>query len=173
MMADAPALTADCGSCVALCCIMLAFDEGDRFAFSKPAGIPCPKLAGFGCSIHGRLEDEGFSGCAAYDCAGAGQIVAQAIFPGRDWRQEPDLAAPMAEAFRVLRQVQDMRAQLAAADSLPLEPEHLAARDALAERLAPEWSAEVLEAFDLSQARRDFDAFIDSLREELMPEGRG
>lgn len=66
-------LVADCDRCDALCCTHLAFDASPAFAFSKPAGVPCPNLRANRCSIHSRLAARGFAGCAAYDCRGAGQ----------------------------------------------------------------------------------------------------
>jgi hypothetical protein len=68
-----PDLVADCGACAALCCELLAFDAGPQFAFGKPAGVRCPHLLPTNlCAEHGRLEQCGFAGCAAYDCHGAG-----------------------------------------------------------------------------------------------------
>ncbi|HWO09818.1 MAG TPA: hypothetical protein VNN80_10075 [Polyangiaceae bacterium] len=34
------ALAADCGSCMGLCCVSLAFERGPAFTFSKPADVP-------------------------------------------------------------------------------------------------------------------------------------
>jgi hypothetical protein len=43
-----------------------AFTRSSEFAIDKPAGMPCPNLADdHGCSIHDRLPEAGFSGCAA------------------------------------------------------------------------------------------------------------
>jgi hypothetical protein len=56
----------------------------------KDAGRPCPNLqSDFRCRIHDRLRQQGFPGCAVYDCFGAGQKVAQVTFRGQDWRQTP------------------------------------------------------------------------------------
>jgi hypothetical protein len=102
-------LRADCARCVALCCVAPAFTASADFAITKPAGRPCPNLnAGFRCGIHDRLRPAGFSGCAAFDCYGAGQKVAQHTFAGRDWRSEPGLAAPMFAAFAVMRQLHEL-----------------------------------------------------------------
>jgi uncharacterized protein YjbI with pentapeptide repeats len=103
-------LRADCGRCFSLCCVVPAITRSADFAIDKPAGQPCPNLtpAGFGCSIHDRLRQKGFGGCAAYDCFGAGQHVAQGTFGGRDWRQEPELAGPMFWAFGVMRQLHEL-----------------------------------------------------------------
>jgi hypothetical protein len=103
-------LRADCGRCFGLCCVAPAFVRSADFAIDKPAGQPCPNLAttSFDCSLHDRLRKKGFGGCAAYDCFGAGQHVAQGTFGGRDWRAEPELAGPMFAAFGVMRQLHEL-----------------------------------------------------------------
>ena len=102
-------LRADCERCVALCCVAPAFSASADFAIDKAAGQPCPNLrADFRCSIHERLRPRGFAGCAAFDCYGAGQKVAQITFGGRDWRADPALAARMFAAFAVMRQLHEL-----------------------------------------------------------------
>ncbi len=114
-------LTADCGSCFALCCVVPAFAVSADFALDKEAGQPCPNLqADFGCGIHHELREEGFAGCAAYDCFGAGQQVAQVTFNGRDWRQVPQTAEQMFAVFPVMRQLHEMLWYLT--EALALEP---------------------------------------------------
>jgi uncharacterized protein YjbI with pentapeptide repeats len=102
-------LRADCERCFALCCVAPAFSASADFAIDKAAGQPCPNLrADFRCSIHDRLRPSGFAGCAAFDCHGAGQKVAQVTFGGRDWRADPTLAAPIFAAFAVMRQLHEL-----------------------------------------------------------------
>ncbi|HET7014621.1 MAG TPA: pentapeptide repeat-containing protein [Streptosporangiaceae bacterium] len=115
-------LRADCGRCFSLCCVVPAIARSADFAIDKPAGQPCPNLApaSFDCSIHDRLRRKGFGGCAAYDCFGAGQHVAQGTFGGRDWRAEPELAGPMFAAFGVMRQLHELAWYLRSA--LQLQP---------------------------------------------------
>jgi uncharacterized protein YjbI with pentapeptide repeats len=97
-------LRADCAQCFAICCVAPAFSRSSDFAIDKPAGVPCPHLADdHRCSIHDRLRHEGFAGCTAYDCFGAGQRLAQETFGGRDWRRHPDVAGPMMAALPLLR----------------------------------------------------------------------
>jgi uncharacterized protein YjbI with pentapeptide repeats len=97
-------LRADCAQCFAICCVAPAFSRSSDFAIDKPAGVPCPNLADdHRCSIHDRLRHEGFAGCTAYDCFGAGQRLAQETFGGRDWRRRPDVAGPMMAALPLLR----------------------------------------------------------------------
>ncbi len=105
---------------MALCCVAPAFTASADFAISKPAGQPCPHLrADFRCSVHDRLRPAGFSGCAAFDCFGAGQKVTQHTFAGRDWRSEPELAAPMFAAFAVMRALHELLWHLNEALALP------------------------------------------------------
>jgi len=102
------ALHADCDRCFALCCVSPAFARSSEFAIDKPAGVPCPNLADHRCSIHDRLRAEGFSGCTAYDCFGAGQRLAQVTFGGRDWRTHHEVAAPIMAALPVLRALHEL-----------------------------------------------------------------
>jgi hypothetical protein len=102
-------LQADCGRCFGLCCVAPGFSASADFAIDKPAGQPCPNLLpDFRCGIHQRLRQQGFRGCAAYDCFGAGQWVSQVTFGGVDWRQAPDTARPMFDAFAVSRQLHEL-----------------------------------------------------------------
>jgi uncharacterized protein YjbI with pentapeptide repeats len=102
-------LKADCSRCAGLCCVAPAFAKSSDFAITKPAGRPCPHLAGdFGCGIHEQLEDRGFHGCRVFDCFGAGQRVTQETFGGRDWRREPAIAGPMFAALPIMRQLHEL-----------------------------------------------------------------
>jgi hypothetical protein len=145
----------------------LAFDEGDAFALDKPAGLPCPNLdAEMGCTLYGRLEAEGFKGCAAYECQGAGQRVTQELFEGRDWRSEPDLAQPMIAAFAAMRQVHEGLELLVAAGRLDLPASLEAAREDLLEDYLPaEWTEQRLAAFLASDAPVRLKAFLPRLRD--------
>lgn len=101
---DDASLRADCAHCIGLCCVLLAFDRGPAFAFDKPAAEPCRHLdTADRCRIHAELDRKGFSGCAGYDCAGAGQAVT-AMFAGRSWRDDADTMAQMYEAFVRVRE---------------------------------------------------------------------
>lgn len=102
-------LRADCGRCFAICCVAPAFGRSSQFAIDKPAGVPCLHLADdHRCSIHGRLRAEGFAGCVAYDCFGAGQRLAQETFGGRDWRTHHEVAAPMMAGLGVMRGLHEL-----------------------------------------------------------------
>lgn len=78
-----PDLVPDCGNCAALCCVATAFDACEDFAIDKPAGEACPHLGDdYRCTIHVDLVARGFTGCAIYDCYGAGQRVTRAFGDG-------------------------------------------------------------------------------------------
>lgn len=94
-----PDLVPDCGSCAGVCCVAPSFEASEDFAFDKPAGTRCPNLQrDHRCAIHAELTVRGFSGCAIYDCHGAGQRATRA-FSGEHQESERN------EAFLVLRAV--------------------------------------------------------------------
>lgn len=98
-------LRADCARCVGLCCVAPAFAKSSDFAIDKPAGRPCPNLAGdFRCTIHDRLAESGFKGCTVFDCFGAGQRLTQETFGGQDWHAAPEMFA----ALPVMRQMHEL-----------------------------------------------------------------
>jgi hypothetical protein len=135
-----------------------AFAASADFAVTKPAGQPCVNLrVDFRCRIHAGLRDNGFAGCAAFDCFGAGQRVTQVTFAGRDWRREPDIAAPMFAAFDVLRQLHELLWYLTKAMALPrvgsLRGELRDARDRTA-RLAAAPADEIV-AVDVASHRAE------------------
>jgi uncharacterized protein YjbI with pentapeptide repeats len=114
------ALVADCDRCAGLCCVAPAFSVSADFAIDKPAAHACPNLQeDFRCTIHPRLRQEGFPGCVAYDCFGAGQHVTHVTFGGRDWRGSPERAAQMFETFTVMLQLHELLWYLSEALSLP------------------------------------------------------
>lgn len=156
-------LRADCANCFGLCCVAPALTASADFAIDKPAGRPCPNLrVDFRCGIHDRLRDRGFPGCAAFDCFGAGQRVAQVTFGGRDWRREPRLAGQMFAVFSTMRGLHELLWYLTQALALPpARPVHAQLRDALAEteRLAGQDAASLAE-LDAEAHRRGVDALL-------------
>lgn len=117
----------DCGRCVALCCVGLAFDRGALFAIDKLAGEACPHLSpDCGCAIHAERASRGFAGCVRFDCRGAGQL-ATALFNGLGWRDSEAVRRQMLRAFALLLEIQRLRVVLRGLgrpDLLPpLEPE--------------------------------------------------
>lgn len=65
-------LNADCASCTAVCCVAFELERSPAFAIDKAAGERCPNLSANRCAIHSELNERGFSGCAQFDCHGAG-----------------------------------------------------------------------------------------------------
>lgn len=168
---DAPAidLTADCSKCAALCCILLAFDQSDAFAYSKDAGHPCRNLTWtHQCGIHGGLTDAGFAGCARYECHGAGQRVVQEVFGGQSWRDNPALIAPMETAFRALRRLHEAMVLLRAAADLPLSADRQTERQGLFAGLQSlDCSGAGLPGFDISAHLKPVQDFLSTLRADL------
>ncbi len=130
----------DCSRCAALCCIAYPSQDMPGFAASKDAGQPCPKLDRCGrCTIYSSRAEQGFAGCIAFECFGAGQHVVQQLFGGRDWRDDPALLEPMVESFLAMRPVSDLMflAERAAAfDPAPDERAQLAQLTADLEAIA-------------------------------------
>jgi hypothetical protein len=133
-----------------------AFSRSSDFAIDKPAGTPCPHLGGdHGCTIHERLRPEGFAGCTAYDCFGAGQRLAQQTYAGLDWRDDPGRAASLFAALPVLRALHELLwyldEALALDTSWPMRGELEAARAAVEGRSASPGDA--ILAVDLAPLR--------------------
>lgn len=103
----AAARLADCSRCQALCCVAPAFDAAQGFGHDKPAHQACHHLdEGFSCRIHDQLNEQGYAGCAAYDCHGAGpQLLARCGSP--NWRERAD-PAPLFDAFLQQRRLHEM-----------------------------------------------------------------
>jgi uncharacterized protein YjbI with pentapeptide repeats len=169
-----PDLRPDCERCFGLCCVAPAFAASADFAIDKDAGQPCPNLrADFRCGIHATLRQRGFPGCAAYDCFGAGQKVAQVTFGGEDWRRSPRTAKPMFAVFTVMRQLHELLWYLTEALTLrparPLHAELRAARDR-AERLTRSGPDALLD-LDMTAQQRDVGALL--LRASDLVRGAG
>ena len=156
VIAGPDGLRADCARCTGLGCVAPAFVASSDFAISKPSGRPCPNLlADFRCGIHDGLRELGFTGCTVFDCFGAGQQVSQVTFPGRSWRESPELADAMFGAFTVLRGLHEMLWYLDDAIARPaagaLRPALTAIRESL-EELAGS-PADVLSGVDVDAHR--------------------
>lgn len=136
-MVNSVHLVADCERCVGLCCVAPAFGRSSDFAIDKPAGLACPNLAAdHRCSIHERLSAEGFGGCLAFDCFGAGQRVTQQTFGGEsDWNAGPELAVAMFEAFATMRALHELLRYLAEARRLADGPVMVADVDAATDQV--------------------------------------
>jgi len=143
------------------------FDRSDEFALDKPACTACPNLdADDICLVHNRLEKAGFRGCELYDCLGAGQRVVQELYPGRSWREEPELLDEMWSALTALRGVHELVLLLATAAKAPLSEDERATLEALQAELEPAggWTVEGLQAFTKGPTPRRVGAFLRSLR---------
>lgn len=120
MTGPLPLLVADCSRCSGLCCTATSLSRSADFAIDKPADRPCPNLReDFGCRIHDRLRDNGFPGCIAYDCLGAGQRITQETFGGRTWRDDPALAPTIFAAFMAMVGLHEVLWQAVQALDLP------------------------------------------------------
>lgn len=151
-------LLADCSSCFGLCCVALPFAKSADFAVNKNAGTPCRNLgADYRCGIHPVLRERGYQGCTVFDCFGAGQKISQQTFGGRSWREDPDTARQMFEAFPVMRQLHELLWYLAEAlelpEARPVHPELRAALDRI-EQLAGR-DAAALTAADVPSIRAE------------------
>jgi hypothetical protein len=150
-------LEPDCERCCGLCCVAPPFSASPDFAIDKSAGRPCPHLTGdFRCEIHHRLRPEGFPGCVAYDCFGAGQKVTQIIYQGDTWRRSPAVARQMFEVYSVMRHLHALLKYLSEAMELrpagDLQDELRHAFDEV-ERLSLD-GAEALAALDVAPLRQ-------------------
>ncbi|HEX5440078.1 MAG TPA: pentapeptide repeat-containing protein [Ktedonobacterales bacterium] len=156
-------LRADCAHCFALCCVAPTFAVSADFAINKKAGKACPNLQpGFRCGVHTQLRQQGFRGCAVYDCFGAGQKVSQVTFGGRDWRRNPQTAAQMFRVFSVMRSLHELLWYLSEARALhAAAPLHDALERALAEteRLT-HGSADELAQLDLAAHGREVNGLL-------------
>jgi hypothetical protein len=155
-----PELRADCARCAALCCVALAFDRSSSFAFDKKAGEACRHLAAdHRCAVHGALAREGMSGCAGYDCLGAGQRVVQEVFGGRRER-----SPAMFDAFRAMRLVHELLLLLREAAGLDWPPAQAAARATLEAALTPDvWTLASLSEFERGPMAGQVRAFLRTL----------
>ena len=162
MTATRAGLLGDCSRCVGICCVAPAFAASADFALDKPAGRPCPHLAGDDrCTIHDRLRESAFPGCEVYDCFGAGQQVTQVTFRGAP-RPGGDGAAELFAAFGVVRQLHELLWYLADArgreSTRDLHDELAAAVDET--RLLAEGDAAALLRLDLDAHGRRVDALL-------------
>lgn len=172
-----PDLAPDCSRCDALCCVLLAFDASAAFAFDKPACVACMHLAqDNACGIHAERSHQGFAGCAAYSCHGAGQRITQSVFKGRSWRDDPGLLPAIEDAFRTLRQLHQAVALLDQAARLPLPSAHEQRRQDLLHALdgGQDWTETSLRALNHDGRLSTVRHFLAALRDlpEVTPPHR-
>ncbi|NMD70972.1 pentapeptide repeat-containing protein [Bacillus sp. DNRA2] len=102
-------LQADCENCFGLCCVALPYAKSADFAFNKEGGTPCRNLdSDYRCSIHENLRKQGFRGCTAYECFGAGQKVSKFTYASKDWRDNPSIKKEMFQVFPIMQQLHEM-----------------------------------------------------------------
>lgn len=102
-------LKSDCSKCFGLCCTALFFSVCDGFPQNKEAGKPCINLNDdFTCKVHNNLRKKGLKGCTSYECFGSGQKTAQVTCKGISWRENPESASKMYDAFLIVRQLHEM-----------------------------------------------------------------
>ena len=165
-----PDLTPDCQNCDALCCVLLAFDAGPAFASNKPACVACHHLKDDNqCSIHAGLADQGFSGCLAFDCHGAGQRVTQHVFRGRSWRIDPNLLPAIDQAFRLQRRLHEALAMLIDSAKLPLTEGQQSARQTLMATLCAQRDEAALKGPEPLMTLAETGHFLTSLRAVTAP----
>lgn len=165
-----PDLTPDCRNCDALCCVLLAFDAGSAFALNKPACVACHHLTDDNlCRIHAVLADQGFTGCLAFDCHGAGQRVTQQVFKGRSWRDDPSLLPALDQAFRLQRRLHEALVLLISSAKLPLTEAQQAARQSLLATLAAPRDEAALQGLEPLAALAQTALFLTSLRAVTAP----
>ena len=124
-------LVADCSRCFGLCCVLLPFHRDGGFGVTKQSGDACHHLDPRDrCGIHATLREDGWPGCTAFDCFGAGQHVSQVTYGGRSWREQGDLGE-MAAVLSVVRQLHEMLAHLAEVERRSPSEDASAMRDEL------------------------------------------
>ena len=172
-------LEADCSRCVALCCVLLAFDRSEAFAFDKASGVACQHLvSGWRCGIHDDLLGEGCGGCAAYDCQGAGPRAVELLglepSSTRWWGDEPAMSV-VAEVFGVLRTLHELLAYLqdAAAFVTTAQRSEAARIAARVEAAAVSTSREELLSLDVGALAREVHAFLRGLATSVPQVARG
>ena len=159
-------LRADCAACAGLCCVALPFDAEQGFGFDKPAHQPCRHIKpDYRCAIHGSLADDGFPGCAAFECFGAGQWVTQHLFAGQSWRDAPATLGAMCEAFFAQRALHETMAMLALAETRCTDAALTARLRAERARLMAARQA----AFDLAALQRPARALLAEFAQTALP----
>jgi hypothetical protein len=155
-------LLADCSQCAGLCCVALAFDRSDGFAFEKPAGVRCPNLTScHRCAVHERRAELGMSGCVDYDCLGAGQRVT-AMF-GVALSEDPNQLQRVFDAFRRMRDVHELAQLLRATHSLDLPEDRRLARDEFLAQLEGSWTEPALADLERSDVPAQIRSFLRAL----------
>jgi hypothetical protein len=148
----------------------LAFDQSEKFGFTKQAAEPCRHLsAKHSCNIHNDLTPKGFAGCVRYNCFGAGQRVFTEIFDSKSWRDHPDEAQTMFDAYRVMHNVHEHLAMLNAAKKLPIDDAQARQIQRFEHELSPKtpWTPASLADFQRAGTFEEIKAFFSGLRDRV------
>lgn len=97
--------------------------------------------------------------------------MTQELFAGIDWRDDPERAHVMFEAFRRLRDVHELRLLLHETEPLPLPPADVELRAQLLANLEPSagFDAATLARLDLDALDGAVRAYLRGLRRHLVP----
>ncbi len=143
---------------------------------TKPQGRPVPtwNRTRAAASTH-SFDRLASGGCTVYACFGAGQQVAQVTFGGQDWRQAPQTARLMFDAFAIMRQLHELLWYLTEALTLSsARALHGALRLALdqAQRLAQNRPADLV-GLDVAAHREPINALLQRTSELLRADVEG
>jgi hypothetical protein len=140
--------------------VVPAFYSIQGFAFDKPAHAACRYLTLKNrCAIHSGLASNGFSGCVAFDCYGAGQRVTQDLFNGVNWRTLDETAVQnLFSAYTSFLALHELMAMLAVAEAIVLPPHDVEIRQ----------KRELLNALCRSEGARRGRLDIATLRTEVL-----
>jgi hypothetical protein len=105
-----PRFRPDCQNCQGICCAAHGHQPSHGFPLAKPEDEPCRNLdqQSFRCRAFETLEADGYLVCRAYDCFGAGPIVAKVLErSGPTWPELPtEDRAEHLQDFRRLSRLQ-------------------------------------------------------------------
>ena len=96
----------------AACCCRSGASSGFGEDKAGRGGLPPPRPPTTTAGSTTALRERGWSGCAVFDCFGAGQHVSQVTYGGTSWREQDHLGE-MAAVLSVMRQLHEMLAHLA------------------------------------------------------------
>ena len=115
-------LQSDCERCFGLCCVALPLLPLPILPSTKTAGPLPPSAIRLPMRRAHQPAAARHEGCTVYECFGAGQMVSQITYNGRDWRQAPETAKEMFDVFPIMRQLHELLWYLN--EALSLQPAH-------------------------------------------------
>ncbi|MDA0240280.1 MAG: hypothetical protein O3A84_09680 [Proteobacteria bacterium] len=139
------------------------FQEIRNLRLYKPQGETCRHLEEDDrCAIHDTLDGQGFPGCIAYQCFGAGQKLVQSVYPGRSWRDSPAFAEDMFNTYFQLKAIHELISYLMEAESLCVDDwirDQIAAEVIELEAIT-NGGAEIINDVDLANAKGEVSGLI-------------